>query len=191
MIVAYVIGYLYMIGIVFQYVSATVACRDRLLMIREKFLLRYHLSAQEVKIYVDLSRKIFKIVHHINNDLTFPLIICFLLLLIDVTFEFYGVVRTYLKSTETFLLLGISGLVWVLAELYPIFITIYFAESFWSAVEGVKEVGYEILCHHRIFEPNSEKIFSYFIRSIEKQTLQMRTIFFNLDWKLFFEVKNF
>lgn len=188
MVISYVIGYFYIIGVVLQFISATIACRDRLQMISEKISFRFHLSVAETKIYIELSRKIFTVIKNINKFLTFPLIICFLLLLVAITFEFYGVMRMLYKNTDATLLLSLSGTIWTLIEIYPIFITIYFSESCWMAIDEIKETGYEILCHHRIFEPNAEKIFNYFVRSIEKQNLKLKTIFFDLDWKLFFEV---
>lgn len=189
MTISYVIGYAYMVFIICQYICASYACRERLLTVKRKLSFRSQLNSQEVREYVELSMALFQILRKINKYLTFPLIIIFLCLLLDFTFEFYGVAREFFVSSFNTFIIGYNGSFWCLLEIYPIIMTIYFSESTWKAVEGIKDVGCSILCDQRIFDFKTERSFNYFIKSIKKQKLQGSTIFFQLDWKLLFQVK--
>jgi hypothetical protein len=157
-------------------------------MVKKRVAAKMTLNSIEARAHVELCMMIFKILKKINKYLTFPIIFIFMSLLLDFTFEIYGVLRAVYKNDSQFTAIVYNGTIWGFIEIFPIFITIYSAESTWRAVESVKDVNNEILCQGKIFDFNSERIFDYFNKSIEKTRLQASTIFFNLDWKLCFEV---
>lgn len=188
LLACYFVSLVYSSAIIFQFISAAIACRDRLRAINQRILTKKNQSSSEIRSCVNLYRKIFLIIREINKTLTWPLIIIFAFLFVTITFEFYAVVRFFYKNSDMKYYVCISASSWSLVEIYPIFISVYVAESTLDEVENVKKIGYEILCAQRIFDPQTEKVFDYFLRSMERSKLQLKTIFFDLDWKLFLQV---
>lgn len=188
MIVCYVVSLTYSNAITCQFISAAISCRDRLKAINRRILIKNHQTSMEIRSCMNLYRKIFLIIDEINKILTLPLILIFTYLFVVITFEFYAAVRVFYKNSDIRYLVGSNASLWSFIEICPIFTSIYVAESTIDEIENIKKIGYEILCTHRIFDPQTEKIFNYFLKSIERSKLQPKTIFFNLDWNLFFQV---
>lgn len=188
MVVCYVLTLIYSTVIIFQFTSAAISCRDRINAINGRIIIKSHQSSLEIRLCVELYRKIFLIIREVNMHLTMPLIPIFTFLFVAITFEFYAVVRAMYKNSEIKTFIAINASFWSFIELYPMIVTIYVAESTIESVEIIKKIGYEILCTQRIFDPQTEKIFDYFLKSIDKSKLRLKTMFYNLDWKLFFQV---
>lgn len=189
MTATYAFGYLYLTAVLTQFILAILACRERLILIKKGLAKKSFLNPVEVQMYVDILSEIFKILKRINEYLTFPLILAFFALLLDFTFEFYGILRIFYKNTPYFSLALFNGVMWCVYEIYPVILTIYCAESTWRVIEDIKNIGMEFLYKGKILDFNSERIFEYFFRSINKPKLQASTAFFNIEWKLLFEVE--
>lgn len=190
MVTCYVISITYSYAITFQFISAAICCRDRLQAINRRILIKNHQSSLEIRNCVALYRKIFLIIQEINRTLTMPFILIFTYHFVIITFEIFAVVRVFYKNSDIKFLVSLNVSLWSIIEIYPIFTSIYVATSTIEEVENIKKIGYEILCTRRIFDPQTEKIFGYFLKSIEKSKLQLKTIFFNLDWTLFFQASS-
>lgn len=186
--ISFVIGYSYIVAIISQFICASVACKERFCAMKRKISQQPNLNSTDVDSYVALCMKLLTILKKINKYLTFPLILIFLVLFIDLTLELHEVLRT-LYGNESSLTIMYNGLIWTIVQLYPIVMTIYFSESTWKSVEDFKNIGTEILCNRKILDFESERTFNCFIKSIKRKIFQGSTIFFSLEWKLLSEVK--
>lgn len=184
----FLITYFYLIGIIFQFVSPVIACRDRMRNISSQISSKFRLNSFEIQNHVQLYRRLLKIVDDINKHLTMPLLPIFTFSFITITFEFYSVVRLIFKESDFKLFFGVNSTVWSLLFLIPFLIVIYAAEGAMVEIDKIKDVAFDALCCHKIFDARSEATFNVFLSSIDRPRLQFQTIFFNLDWHLFFKV---
>lgn len=184
----FLMTYFYSIGIIFQFVCPVIACRDRMRTISSRISLKFRLNSYEIQNYVQLYRRLMKIVEDINKHLTMPLIPIFTYFFVTITFEFYSVVRLIFKNSDFKLFLGVFSTLWSLLYLLPFLIVIYAADSAMIEIDKIKDVGFDALCCQKIFDAHSEIIFNFFLSSIDRSRLQFQTIFFHLDWHLFFKV---
>lgn len=189
MSVIFFLSYLQLIGIIFQFVCPVVACRDRLQIISCRISLKFRLNSFEVQNYIKLYRRLLKIVDDINRNLTMSLIPIFTFSFVTITFEFYTVVRMMFKSSDLKLFFGINATLWTLLFILPFLVVIHAAESAMEEIDNIKDVGFDALCSQKIFEAQSERVLNIFLTSIDRPRLQFQTIFFNLDWHLFFKVR--
>lgn len=194
MTASYVIAFYYSIGICFQFAFATCATSDRIRIVNERISSKHLLNSFDVQNFIEMYRKLFKISIKINKTLTVQLVAIFTFLFITITFEFYSVVRMLFRDSSLVLsvklLVCLNATLWTLAFIYPLFAVIKASEMAIEEIDKIKDIGYDILCRQKIFDYDSEKTFDIFMRSIERQKLQPQTLFFNLDWNLFFKVTN-
>lgn len=188
MSLAYLYGFTYLVAIVSQFVCASSACQERFLILKKEISKNLTLGPVEVQNYIELCNKLLKILHRINKYLTTPMILIFLSMLIDVTFEFYDILRAIYSKVNSPEIVIYNGILWAMVEVYPFIITIYFSEKTWKAVEDFKKVGNEILFYQKIQNVHSETAFDCLMRFMKREKFIGHTIFFNLDWKLLFEV---
>lgn len=186
--ICYATSYFYLIGIIFQFICPVVACRDRMRIISSRVSAKFRLNSFEIQNYVQLYRRLLRIVDDINKHLTAPLLPILAYLFISITFEFYAVVRLIFRNTDFKLLVGVSAALWTLVLCLPFIVVIHAAESAMEEIDKIKDVGFDALCCQKVFDAQSEKTFNIFITSIDRTRLQFRTIFFNLDWQLLFKV---
>lgn len=184
----FLMAYFYSIGIIFQFVCPVIACRDRMRNISSRISLKFRLNSYEVQNYVQLYRRLMKIIDEINKHLTMPLIPIFTFLFITITFELYSVVRLIFKNSDFKLFFGTFSTLWSLLFLLPFLIVIYAADSAMIEIDKIKDVGFDALCCQKVFDAHSEITFNFFLSSIDRSRLQFQTIFFHLDWQLLFKV---
>lgn len=188
--ICYTIPHYMIIGVVFQFICATIGCRDRIILITTRMSLKFRLSSFEILNYIYLYKNLCEISKDIQKFLTMQLLPVFAFLFINLTFHLYYIVRSMFKNLEEFKIYAIGGSLWSLLLMFPIFIVIQTSEKFLDSFENLQEVGYEILYGQRILDPASKEAFSHFMRSIKVSKFKMQTIFFEFDWKLIFKVSD-
>lgn len=179
-------SYVYAIGFIYEFTSATMACYERFKMINEKIIK----NPNEIQWNIQLYQKLLKIMERINEVISPILIPIVLWLLITQTFMVYTVVRLLLKSNtkSNRIYMIFLNVMWSFVFVYLIAVPCYAAECAYKEGMKFKEICYEILCSKRIAN-NISKDLKLFVKSINQSKLQLQTIFFNIDWKLWFQVR--
>lgn len=182
----YMLPQFMIVGIVYQFVCATIGLRDRIDLITNRISIKYRLSSFEVFNYIILYQKLFKISEDTQKYLTMQVLPILAGVFINLVFQSYLILRAMLRAGE--LTFVVAGLVWSVVYTFPLFIIINASESFSESLKTTKSVCHEILWSQRILDVHSRKAFSHFLKSMKISDLKMKTIFFDLDWKLIFQV---
>jgi hypothetical protein len=182
----YMLPQFMIVGIVYQFVCATIGLRDRIDLITNRISIKYRLSSFEVLNYIILYQKLFKISEDIQNYLTMQVLPIIAGVFINLVFQSYLILRAMFRESE--LTFVVAGLVWSVVYTFPLFIIINASESFSQSLRSTKNVCHEILWSGRILDVQSREPFSNFLRSMKVSDLKMKTVFFDLDWKLIFQV---
>ena len=157
-------------------------------MIYEQISSKHHLNAFDVHNYVELYQKLLRILRKINQTLTMQLMAVFFYLYMAATFEIFTIFRSFLKERHLPLWVSFNASIWSIIFILPIYVIVKISEAISEQIERVKEISYVILCLRKIYNLEAERSFDFFLRSVEKSKFQLQTIFFTLDWNLFFKV---
>jgi hypothetical protein len=177
------LSYLYFIGYVFQFSYAALACRDRFSAIVEKLNSKIFLNSVDAQNFMEITDKLLKILEHINKFLTFQLIPTFLCFLVFQTFMAYTVVRVVTKYSNLKTLMMILNIFWTLIYTYLMMVASYSAEEVLKSGEALKDKCHEIVCNQNT-PKEVGKILKKLKSSLKSSKLQLRTIFFDINWKL-------
>lgn len=180
------VAYFYFIGFIFQFACAAIACRDRFLMINEKLSRKIFFTYYEMQAYIELYQKLLKIMEHINEYLAPPLIPVFTMFLVLETFMTYTVVRLLLHSGNQHFMIAMN-LMWSSIYYYLSMIAMHSSESAYKEGFRFKNICYEILCFKGA-SIESTRTLKMFLASITHSRLQLRTIFFDINWMLLLEM---
>jgi hypothetical protein len=180
------VAYFYGIGFIFEFSSAAMACCERFRIINE----RINKNANEIQWIIQLYQKLLKVLEHINEKISPLLIPLMLWLLITQTFMIYTVVRLLLKTStksNRFHMIFLN-ILYSFVYVYLIAVPCYAAECAYKEGMKFKEICYEILCSKKISNIAAKDLKLY-VDSINESKLQLQTFFFNIDWKLWFQVR--
>lgn len=180
------VAYFYFIGFTFQFSCAAIAVRDRFLMINEKLSRKNFLTYYEMQIYIELYQKLLRIIEHINDYLTHPLIPVFTVFLILETFMTYTVVRLLLNAADQKFMIALNCM-WSSIYFYLSGVAATSSERVFKEGLQFKNICYEVLCFKGA-SIESSRTLKIFLTSITDSRLQLRTVFFDINWKLLLEM---
>jgi hypothetical protein len=181
-------SYFYLIGYTYEFGALAIACRDRLKTINQKLLSKRFLTRYDVTDIIEFNRKILKIIAKIDKYVTPFLIPVFFCLLFIGTFMAYTEVRLILKTANHKNFLIMNNFFWVIIYFYMMAVMCFAAEALKAEAKKFKEICYEFLVSNKFSDIEARKALKTFINSIDDSRMQLRTIFFNIDWNLFFQV---
>lgn len=188
MIVSTYLGFFSNIGFIFLFIGIVFGCRDRFNALNRRILLRLQPTSFEVRHCVELYQDLVKIIQKINRELAHPLILIFTSILITLTFNTFTSIKLYNKNLSGNRALIIINIFWTLKNSYMMIIVIQSSEGARNEAQKFLEHGRKILWEKKISDNQLSEDFKFFILSMNRENLQLKTIFFNIDWTLLLNV---
>lgn len=174
----------YFIGYIFQFSYAALACRDRFIAITKKLSVKIFLvNSVQAQNLLEITHKLLKILEHINKYLAFQLIPTFFCFLIFQTFMAYTVVRVITKNSDLKIMMIIINFFYAFIYVYLMMVASYAAEELLKSGEMLRDKCHDIICNNST-QKEVIKILKKVKSSLKSSKLQLRTIFFDFNWKL-------
>lgn len=175
----------------FQFTCATSAVRYRFDSLHDKIITKINFNNYEIDTLIDLYQKLFKTLEIINNYFTNQLILTLAFTLIHPILNFYEMVRmSLLDSDYKFysLLENLEILFRLMVTVVPL---ISSAVKTVSSAKKMFEIGYEIITQEKILTHASKAKFNEFLMLKSRSKIYLGTAFYDIDWKLLFNVRIF
>jgi hypothetical protein len=118
----------------------------------------------------------------------------FTYILLAVTFTGYTSVLTHLMPKHSmekdieFKVWGFINILWTISNLSLVVIPIRAAESMKKEALKSKEIGYEMLKRQKLSDDHNLNYVELSLTFFIDDKFQLQTIFFNIDWKLLFNL---
>lgn len=183
------IVYFYCVFFIFQFCGIAFACHERFCAINERTRMRYRPTSFEVVSCVEMYKNLTIIIQKIKDDLMQPMILIVAFLMMSTTLNVYQLVRLSMITIDMKAFMLIINLFWAFIYFYLLVIAIYASEITFKEGELFIDWGKEILWSKNFFNGAMKKDFKFFLATFDKTKLKFQTIFFDLDWKLLFQVR--
>lgn len=186
--VSTVLALLFFIGYMFEFAVLAIACHDRFKAINKKILSRRFLTRYDVAEFVEHHKKLLRIIEKIDEHLSPALIPIYFCLLFTATFMAYTEVRLILKTILLKTYLIINNFVWTFIYFNLMMVPCYAAEALRTEERKFKEICCDFLVANKFSDHDARRSLKIFVNLIDNSKAQLRTIFFNIDWNLLFQV---
>lgn len=188
MSVSLFLAYFYSIGYTAQFSMMAAACCDRFKALNQHVARKKFLTSYDVLELNEIHRKLLKIIKMINETISPILIPIFFSLFFTLTFNAYTEIRLLLRAVELKAFLLINNLMWTLIYFYLMTVVCYAAEALKSEGKKFKEICYGFLLSQNVSDRATKATLKVLLNSMDDSKLELKTIFFNIDWKLLMQV---
>lgn len=174
----------------FQFAFAAVAVKDRLKILNLKMNSLKNIDENTTNLMIELYQKLFDQMDLINSSFTFQLILMFGYILPSTMFSSYNILRLLSRDSDLKCVLMFTNSIWISAHTFILTVPVYAGHTTTEIAEKVPQIVCRLIQNRSTQNDQIRSNLKMFLRAANCRQINLRTVFFKLNWELIFKVTN-